>query len=406
MKRDEFLLKSSPSNIYYTWMALGSVYYNDNTYLYPKDSIFRVNTQGPLYNSIVYCKHEYYVNPSKGLDKINWTNVNADTLNGLIFFYQGVSSPNFRLLLTGDRVLEIEQELKENDPLGEGNIILPDNFIPFEGNKDRKALIDISDEEYILCTSELGIPFIREEELEYNRDTIINICIKPALDQFYAFYPIVVDESVGPVGSNQEFKVAYHDFENNPTLFAYKGIPYYVTGYGSGMASPHGSGAFNYLRTTGAGGNFGTGRFGGGLRYSKSVPGFTGGSQAIEATMNSMAAQQGYINHFKKEYLRDVWEYDKKYVKGFSTVGGSVNIHWLCADTNYDHTEYYHRPNIRKLCTAFALQNIGMLRSQIKPDDNSPLDYSLFTTRAEKLYDAVKEEWSKDPSALIFAISR
>jgi hypothetical protein len=47
-----------------------------------------------------------------------------------------------------------------------------------------------------------------------------------------------------------------------------------------------------------------------------------------------------------------------------------------------------------------------MLRSQIKPDDNSPLDYSLFTSRAEKLYDAVKEEWSKDPSALIFAISR
>ena len=137
MKRDEFLLKSSPSNIYYTWMALGSVYYNDNTYLYPKDSIFRVNTQGPLYNSIVYCKHEYYVNPAKGLDKINWTNVNADTLNGLIFFYQGVSSPNFRLLLTGDQVLQVEEELKLSDPLGEGNIILPDNFIPFEGNKDR-----------------------------------------------------------------------------------------------------------------------------------------------------------------------------------------------------------------------------------------------------------------------------
>ena len=33
MKRDEFLLKSSPRDIYYTWMALGSVYYNDNTYI-------------------------------------------------------------------------------------------------------------------------------------------------------------------------------------------------------------------------------------------------------------------------------------------------------------------------------------------------------------------------------------
>lgn len=394
--------KTNPREIYDTWVSFGEIKATNKTKFYAKDTIFQVNEpDSPINNALIYCIYEYSSNPEQGFDTIDWTAATEETVEHVVTFYQGVNSPNFKVILSRDEYLELDK----SEPTS-------DSFIPFSGNNQKSSLLSISDEEYHIVMAELGIPFLREEELEYNKDIMIDICIKPAVDQFFAYYPIIIDEAVGAVGSNQEWKVEYHGFKDNPTAVAYKAIPYITLGGAAGgPSSSFGAGAFNYLRTemmgTGAMGTGGYG-FGNGVTYRKPVPGFTGmsGYEAMSAALTGLAARQGYMNVFRREYERDIFIDGKRFAHGYSSLSGSLNIHWLCYDKIFEHIDYWQLPRVRKLCTAYALRNIGMLRSLIKPGDNNPIDYSLYTNRADALEKEVLDIWSKDPSALMLAIKR
>lgn len=403
MNKLDYLLevkKTNPREVFDTWSAYGELAVTNKTKFFAKDTIFRVDEEGGLKNAVIYCKYAYTVNPEQGFDSIDWSTATLDNVKGIVSFYQGVVSPNFQVVLTPDEYDKIDK-LEAT----------PDNFLPFKDNNSRSSSISITDQEYMIIGSELGIPFIREEELEYNRDVIIDICIKPALDQYYAYFPIVIDEAIKSVGPNQEFLVEYHSFKDDPSAIAYKGIPYTTVGFGSGSSATYGTGAFSFLReqyTSGGylgGGSYGFGR---GLTYSKPVPGFTGRSDGswMSSYILSRAAQQGYVNYNRREYDRDIFKDNKRYVHGFTSVGGSLNLHWLCMSTDYARIDYWMLPEVRKLCTSYALRNIGMLRSLIKPADNNPIDFNLYLTRADTLEQKVIDNWSKNPNALIFAIRR
>lgn len=385
--------------IYYTWNAFGELKATNNTKVFTKDTIFQVTEEGPLKDAIVYCKYGYNVDPKNGFDSIDWKTAQKQDVEGQVYFYQGVVSPNFQILLTPDEYHQIDTTKP-----------IPEDFIPFTNNNAKTSSISISDQEYMIVAAELGVPFLREEELEYNRDIIIDICIKPAIDQYYAFFPIIIDEAVQGIGPNQEYFVEYHTFADDPSAVAYKGIPYMTMGAGGGTSAAYGTGAFSFMReqyTSGymGGSSYGFGR---GITYSKPVPGFTGRSNGdfMSAYILGRAAQQGYINYNRREYDRDVFKNNKRYVHGFASTGGALNIHWMCMSTDYARIDYWMLPEVRKLCTANALRNLGALRSLIKPSDNNPIDFSGMQTRADALESKVLERWSKDPTALATAIRR
>ena len=385
--------------IYYTWNAFGELKATNNTKVFTKDTIFQVTEEGPLKDAIVYCKYGYNVDPKNGFDPIDWKTAQKQDVEGQVYFYQGVVSPNFQILLTPDEYHQIDT-----------TVPIPEDFIPFTNNNAKTSSISISDQEYMIVAAELGVPFLREEELEYNRDIIIDICIKPAIDQYYAFFPIIIDEAVQGIGPNQEYFVEYHTFPDDPSAVAYKGIPYMTMGAGGGTSAAYGTGAFSFMReqyTSGymGGSSYGFGR---GITYSKPVPGFTGRSNGdfMSAYILGRAAQQGYINYNRREYDRDVFKNNKRYVHGFASTGGALNIHWMCMSTDYARIDYWMLPEVRKLCTANALRNLGALRSLIKPSDNNPIDFSGMQTRADALESKVLERWSKDPTALSLAIRR
>lgn len=392
--------ETNPREIYDTWVSYGSLVATNKSKFFAKDTIFRVNEPGLLENAIVYCKYAYTVDPSQGFDAIDWTTANVDTLKGLVYFYQGVVSPNFQILLT-------PQEYDLIDKLEP----TPDDFIPFTDNNGKTSSISISDQEYHIIAAELGIPFLREEELEYNRDTIIDICIKPAIDQYYAYFPIVIDEAQPNIGCNQEYFIEYHPFTDDPSAVAYKGIPYMTVGYSAGNTAGFGTGAFSFAREqysyggSWGGSNYGFGR---GITYSKPVPGFTGRSSGdfMSAYILGRATQQGYINYNRREYERDVFKNNKRFVHGYTSTGGSLNIHWLCMSNDFARVDYWMLPQVRKLCTAYALRNIGAIRQLIKPGDNNPIDFSSYQNRADSLEKEVLDSWSKNPNAMIFAIKR
>ena len=90
----------NPREIYDTWNAFGELKASNKTKVFAKDTIFQVTEEGPLKNAIIYCKYAYDVDPANGFEQIDWTTAQKEDVEGKVYFYQGVVSPNFQILLT------------------------------------------------------------------------------------------------------------------------------------------------------------------------------------------------------------------------------------------------------------------------------------------------------------------
>ena len=292
----------------------------------------------------------------------------------------------------------------------EDSWLVPEDFMPFAKldsvDPATSSGLIMPDEEYTRIMAELGVPFLSPDELEYNKDTIIKICIKPALDVYYSYFPLVIDEMVGPKASGRQWKVEYHPFETNKTAIPYKADAYMTLGSGTSTGSAY-STAFSFMRTELMGmGSMGGGfQWGNGLRYRKAVPGYVG-LENSDAALMALATRQGYMNYFRREYSRDIIENGKKYVQGYTSIGGCLNIHWLCTDLDYNHIPYWDLPNVRKLCTAYALRNIGTIRSLLKTNENIPFDSERMISRADELEKEVLELWKENTLPFALAMNR
>lgn len=400
MDKVQYLLGVNKEEVYKTWKALGSLTINENVLYYQKDTLFRVNVEGDLKDALVYCKYSYMVDNENGFGPIDWADVQPDELDGTIYLYQGVASPNFKVV----------QKPEDFNSIDDSQISL-DGFVPFNNPNISNSLVKISDEDYRICVAELGVPFLREEELEYNRDTIIDICIKPAVDMYFSYFPIVIDQDAG--FKNGEWMVEYHDFPTDPDAIAYKGITYLTNGGSGGTASgwPSLSSPLAYIKeiSMGGGGFGANSTFSGTLNYRKRVPGFSGMSaaDAVQSALLSQAGNQAIFNQTRKEYDRDVFINGKKYLHGWTTSGGYLNIHWLCTSNNFDRIPFTMKSvDVRRLCTAFALRNIGMLRALVPNEKVNKIDYSLYNTRADAIEEKIFTKWDTNPMRLRFAIQR
>lgn len=399
MDKTSYLLSISKEEVFKTWKALGSLTIDSNVLYFQKDTLFRVNVEGNMKDCLVWCKYSYIVDEENGFEAIDWENVQPNTLDGAIYLMQGVASPNFKVVLDSEKFSSID----------ESTIDLA-GFTPFNNPNISTSSIKISDLDYKIITSELGVPFLREEELEYNRDTIIDICIKPVVDMYFSYFPIVKDESLGTV--NGEWTKEYHGWADDPDAEAYTGITYITNGSGMGSTGISGfTTPLAYMKEISmSGGGFGSNSvFSGSLNYRKLVPGFTGMSNgdAVKSALMGQAANQAIFNQTRREYDRDIWINGKKYLHGWSTSGGWLNVHWLCTSNNFDRIPFTMKSvDVRKLCTAYALRNIGMLRALVPNERVNKIDYALYNTRADAIEEKIITKWDQNPMRLRFAIMR
>ena len=126
----------NPREIFDTWNAFGELKVNNKTKFFAKDTIFQVTEDGPLKNAIIYCKYAYSVEPDNGFEAIDWKNAQKDDIEGKVYFYQGVVSPNFQVLLTPEEYDRIDKTIET-----------PEDFIPFTNNNAKTSSISISDQE-------------------------------------------------------------------------------------------------------------------------------------------------------------------------------------------------------------------------------------------------------------------
>ena len=369
-----------------TWVLQGTMIASKRTRRYIKDNIFQVtcSPDKPLNGALIYCITDYSVSEPEW-PCIDWDEYTADEIEGIVGSYQGVQSPFFKILLNKEQV-----DALDTVPVNEN--------LDLFGSDDGGVVID--DEQLCIMLTEVGVPFLRVDELELTREAIKKYCLKPTFDTYFGFFPIIKEEVVGSMSGGTEFKKEYP-----PN--AYAAVPYYVLG--AGAAGQQFKGAFSLYREqmlmsgggyAGAGGSFGRG-----VSYRKPVPGFVGLYNA-DAGMNVRAAQQGYINYFRREHVHSIKENGKRYAVGYSTVGGNVNIKWLCCSYDFDDVKFSIRTDFRNLGKANILRNLGMLRALCKSDVPGAIDFSLYNSRADTLEQKVIDKWEKQASNLSLAIMR
>jgi len=367
-----------------TWVLQGTMIASKMTRRYIKDNIFQVScSEGkPLNGALIYCLTDYEVD-NDVWPCIDWDQYEIEDIDTcFIGSFQGVQSPFFKLLLKKEDV-----DALANVPVNED--------LDISGNDDGGVVID--DEQLGIMLTEVGVPFLRIDELEYTANAIKKYCLKPVFDTYFGFFPIIKEEVVGQMSGGTEFKKEFP-----PNAFA--AVPYYVLGAGGGAEF---RGAFSLYREQMmyGGGMMSGGGFGRGVSYRKPVPGFVGLQQG-DANMNMRAAQQGYVNYFRREHVRSIKENGKRYCIGYSTVGGSVNVKWLCCSYDFDDIKFSIRTDFRNLGKAAILRNLGMLRSLVKSDVPGAIDFSLYNTRADALESKVIEKWEKQASNLALSVMR
>lgn len=367
-----------------TWVLQGTMIASKMTRRYIKDNIFQVScSEGkPLNGALIYCLTDYEVD-NDIWPCIDWDEYEIEDIDTcFIGSFQGVQSPFFKLLLKKEDV-----DALADVPVNED--------LDISGNDDGGVVID--DEQLGIMLTEVGVPFLRIDELEYTANAIKKYCLKPVFDTYFGFFPIIKEEVVGQMSGGTKFKKEFP-----PNAFA--AVPYYVLGAGGGAEF---RGAFSLYREQMmyGGGMMSGGGFGRGVSYRKPVPGFVGLQQG-DANMNMRAAQQGYVNYFRREHVRSIKENGKRYCIGYSTVGGSVNVKWLCCSYDFDDIKFSIRTDFRNLGKAAILRNLGMLRSLVKSDVPGAIDFSLYNTRADALESKVIEKWEKQASNLALSVMR
>jgi hypothetical protein len=396
---DEFsyLSKCDEEEILNSWWATGGLVATKNTKIYPAGTIFRVDasdgdgiSKAPLHNALLYVQQTYRVNGQTQFP-IDWEIMNSDDITKQNVALEGIQLPFFKIL-----------------PAKYSMLFTPDNdFLPYQ-NKEvtyDNGGVNITDIELETILTPIGFPFVNFDDVEYYKDQICKYMIRPALQRYFSYRPIIERQEGVSTSQGAKFMV---EFPKD----AYACIPYYTVPGGSGMGGGASGSPFAFYNEQmmygGMGGMGFGGRFGRGVHYvGKQVPGFVG-LESRNARIDAMTANQAFLNFFRREkYDRIRDENGKYWATGFSTVGGNLNFIWLKATMNWNDVKWEDVENIaRPIARIEVLRNFGMLRSLIKQDIPGQLDATVLMTQADKIEERVDKILNSIGTVGIYGIER
>ena len=347
-----------------SWAAMGSQLATPGTTIYIKDLLYRVTDPASALNGfVVYCAQEFSAALS---GPINWQLATLEDYNyGEISFTSGIISPNFIVLLTAAEFDEIV------DPIDS-------TFIPYKEEELNSSTVVISDIEYKTIMTDLGAPFIRDDELEYTRQEIADFMLKPALEEYFKWFPKVLIVNYPITTSN----VIEQEFPTGAYEVVHVGVTQGITNGSSNILLRY----FDEVVWTAQSPMLG---HVGGRKAPRSL------GQDFGSMMMDRAVRQGMINYGTRVH-HDVYRKDgKRYLRAYSNKMGTMQVHYAMHTLDWEDVEYARRPELRELARAYILRAFGSLRSQAKADIPGAVDYSEWIRRAEDLQTKVISEWKQ-----------
>lgn len=361
-----------------TWVFQGSKEADDSMQFYSAGLVYKVNkSTSDVHNYVVFCMGPI---PSP----IDWDK------------YQYVNNS-----LQHIDTLHIPTEIVVIVTPSEWEAIVDPvdvSFIPFqEGTTEFTAPSVIVDEaELHLILSEAGVPFIKWEELEYTKDQLKYLVIKPALDHYYKYFPLIKRESTRVDGHG---KFSF-DFPSDPHYLYVNN----VVGDNSGdQETGQGLSPFRYYGDTIIGNLTGVPMMGG-SRSSRSRKSRGNGPMNYDyndltSRILSMQAYKSLRNNFARvKYTIDLM---KGKLEGYHTGKAFVTVEWAFSSPYFDKIPHARKLEVRDLCKAYALRLFASLREQQPSNSPGKVDYSKWFSRADELEKNTLNHWIEFTKAVV-----
>jgi hypothetical protein len=359
MTKLEILRSYSTTRIRDSWAALGSQAITESTKAFTKDMLYVVDIPASaLHGYLLYIKEEIF-------GAVSWQLARLEDYNyGEISFQDGIISPNFIVMLTADELAAV------TDPVDE-------SFIPYSVESSPGGGVDISEDELNIILTDLGVPFIRMDELEYSRPQILDLMIKPALEEYFKWFPRVEIVSYPLSTANRVEK----EFPTG----AYDVVHVTVTqGFGGGAQNV----LLRYFdEVVWNSQSPMMGSSGGGRRAPRST------GQDWGSMMLDRAVRQGLINYGTRIQHHVVNKNGKKFLTAYCNKLGTLQVHYAMRSYKWEDSEFARRPELRELARAHVLRAFGAIRAQAKADIPGAVDYSEWERKSFDLREKVITEW-------------
>ena len=382
----EVLLSYSNLKKLDTWVMLGrneikSYIGKDvakSTRFYSKDMLYLLNdSRSTLNGSLVFCEREL----SDPMLSVNWDNVELlDGRTGHISFGNNIVSPNFRIVLATPDVKNILDTLgltysgNNYAEVVQSQYTQQMTFTPFveltlSGGAGSVTINDYDYEEVMSC---LGAPFIRDEELEYSKQEILDLAIRPALREFFKWCPKARPQEVSvttrvqtvPMPSDAYCVVGLSLQQNgvspagdvtNPFMYAYQQQMY--GGITNPLNSHMGTGVYNVNRN------------------------------GMSTILSNRAVAQAYVNYTRRVHYEGPYKNSdgSRYITIYSNTNGRFNIWWGIESHDFNDVEMAQKDNAIRLAKAKVMQLFGNLRRQSKSDIPGQVNYDYLITEGKEL---------------------
>lgn len=372
------------------WKTLGKVEKDASCGAYIRDQVIRITTKTditlpgnenacPLLDSIVYVRGNY-------LGKIDWETTELLSLDGMTVTDNGLNVQAFMCLAPN-----VDFEAFSLDEI-------PD--FDFDSYKEEQpSILNIDPRDWAYMLSPTGVPFVTEEELEYNYNQFVDTFIFPTVQDFYASFPIVKKAAYNVGG---QFSIKFPDDAYNAVMWT----------SGSGSAGGNSNGiltAFGLIATEGSYLGYANGRFGRGVYYNKRVPGYSG--LAGRSTRYTNQLGQNLINQtlrnvYTREQFDRVLHDDGWYAEGYTTNPGALNVKWLCWNPDWSVITIDLKRDIRELGKARMMQGLGWIRGMCKSTANLKLNEDKLSSEGKAIEDKILQKWDESPYSKIFTPAR
>ena len=345
-----------------TWMALGGSTVSDDTTYYTKNVIYQVSEAASALNGyLVFVNEDSFAATS-------WTiGTLVDTVYGEISFDTDIVDSRFTVVLTQPELAAIVEPVDTE-------------WVPFSEAGTAED-ISIPDGELEIILTDIGVPFITYDELEYSREKIVDLMVRPALEEYFKWFPKVMVQTL-PVTNSY---LQETPFPEDAYDVVHVGVNQGVTG----------SGVSNTL-----------------LRYFDEVVwmagspatsgGFAGGGSRRPRThtmdwggmMLDRAGRQAVINYGTRIH-QDVYRDDdgNKILRTSSNKMGTMEIHWALKSFTWNDVEFARLPELREMARGRVLKGFGAIRSQAKSDLPGTVDYKDWVSIGEEMITKVRADW-------------
>ena len=345
-----------------SWAVYGGVVLPNTQTEYAKDMMFQLSGSGTIWDgALFYIKDELHLDTP-----INWSEYTFnDQSKATIKNALNIIHPSIFCFLTAAQFTAIPEPIDLS-------------FIAFASLDP----VDIEDDDLNMICLEAGVPFITLEELEFKRDDILNLMVKPALEEYYKWYPILVVEQFPAPKFNIDVPMPIWA-KNVQRAYINPGYP--ITGNHQNPITRYFD---EVVLAASSRGTFSSPS----INYRRRQP-FTD-IQGYSTFLLEKAVRQGAVNHGSRKRIRV--ELHNRRVTGYSNIQGLLEIEWGTLSYKWNDIPFNRVREVRELASAKVLRALGSLRSQLNTDLPGTINYESFLTRADALEEKIMTLWQEN----------